>query len=83
MVGGHHFQQTGHQPGMVANPARGQLNKEKWNLPCPRLRLRVWSLRMFRPASVRSFSTLRLNLVLTYGTQLPLPPFRYGFPLEP
>ena len=25
---GHQFQQTGHQPGMVANPASGQLNRE-------------------------------------------------------
>ena len=26
--GGHHFQQTGHQPGIiVANPTRGQLNR--------------------------------------------------------
>ena len=29
-LNGRHFQQTGHQPGMVDNhPARGQLNKEK------------------------------------------------------
>ena len=28
-VCGHHFQQTGHEPGiMVANPACGQLNRE-------------------------------------------------------
>ena len=27
-VCGHHFQQIGHQPGMVTNPARGQLNWE-------------------------------------------------------
>ena len=31
------------QPGKVANPARGQLNREKWIIPCPRLRLRIWS----------------------------------------
>ena len=31
------------QPGRVANPARGQLNKEKIIFPCPRSRLRVWS----------------------------------------
>ena len=24
------------QPGKVANPARGQLNGEKFTLPCPR-----------------------------------------------
>ena len=27
-VGGHHFQQTGQQPGMVTNPPCGQLNRE-------------------------------------------------------
>ena len=34
-VCGRHFQQIGHQPGMVANPARGQLNKEKRIFPVP------------------------------------------------
>ena len=28
VVLGHPYQQIGHQPGMVANPARGQLNRE-------------------------------------------------------
>ena len=31
------------QPGKVANPARGQLNRENEFLPCPRSRLRIWS----------------------------------------
>ena len=31
------------QPGTIANPARGQLNREKICLPCPRPRLRNWS----------------------------------------
>ena len=33
------------QPGKVANPARGQLNRENeyFIFPCPRLRLRIWS----------------------------------------
>ena len=31
---GYHLQQTGHQPGMVANPARGQLNRGKY-FPVP------------------------------------------------
>ena len=31
------------QPGKVANPARGQLNREKIIFPCPRTRLRIWS----------------------------------------
>ena len=34
-VCGHHFQQTGHQPGMVGNPARGQLNRENGIFPFP------------------------------------------------
>ena len=52
------------QPGKVANPARGQLNREKSIFPCPRTRLRIG----FRetgsavPSRVsRSFSVLRLN----------------------
>ena len=32
---GRHFQQIGHQPGVVANPARGQLNKENRIFPVP------------------------------------------------
>ena len=31
------------QPGEVANPARGQLNKEKIIFLCPRSRLKTWS----------------------------------------
>ena len=31
----HHFQQTGHQPGMVVNPARGQLNRKNGIFPVP------------------------------------------------
>ena len=38
-VCGHHFQQTGHQPGMVTNPACEQGKSFPW----PRSRLRVWS----------------------------------------
>ena len=30
------------QPGKVANPARGQLNREN-DIPCPRACLRIWS----------------------------------------
>ena len=57
------------QPGKVANPARGQLNREKI-FSCPRACLRIW----FRetgsavPSRVSLLvSILRLNLVLTYG----------------
>ena len=31
------------QPGKVANPARGQLNRENEKIPYPRSRLRIWS----------------------------------------
>ena len=39
---GHHIQQSMDQPGKVANPARGQLNR-KTIFPCPRSRLGIWS----------------------------------------
>ena len=43
------------QPGMVASPARGQLNREKRiTTPCPRPRLRIWGL-------VRSLPRVRLH----------------------
>ena len=34
-VCGYHFQQTGHQPGMVAKPARGQVNMKNGIFPVP------------------------------------------------
>ena len=37
-----HFQQSMDQPGMVANPARGQLNRGKSFLSCPRSLLRFF-----------------------------------------
>ena len=58
------------QPGKVAKPAHGQLNRDNGYFPVPvrtgefGLARRVWPS---RPASVCSFSTLRLNLVLTRG----------------
>ena len=61
----------GSTAGEVANPACGQLNREnKYFLVCPRSRLRVCLTRRVRPsdpASACSFSTLRLNMVLTHG----------------
>ena len=39
---GQPFQQSMGRPGMVANTARGQLNREKCVFPCLRSRLRVW-----------------------------------------
>ena len=35
---GHHIQQSMDQPGKVANPARGQLNRENGYSPVPVLR---------------------------------------------
>ena len=66
------------QPGKVANPTRGQLNRENEHSPVPvracefGLARRVQSS---RPASAFSFSILRLNMVLTYGVP---PEFRGG-----
>ena len=42
MMGGRHFQQSGHLPAMIANPARAQLDKNFF-FPCSCSRLRVWS----------------------------------------
>ena len=57
------------QPGKVANPARGQLNREKI-FPCPRACLRIWSRETGSAVpsrvSLLIISILRLNLVLTY-----------------
>ena len=58
------------QPGKVANPARGQLNREKGIFPCPRSRLKIWSREAGSAVPSRVsllISILRLNLVLTYG----------------
>ena len=66
------------QPGKVANPARGQLNREKYFFPCPRSRLRIWSRETGSAVPSRDnllISMIRPNLVLTYG----IPPgFRGG-----
>ena len=40
---GHTYSKSMDQPGKVANPARGQLNREKWIFLCPCSRLRIWS----------------------------------------
>ena len=66
----HTYSESMDRPGMVANPARGQLNRENEYFPV-RVRAREFGLagqvRPSRPASANSFLTLRLNLVLTYG----------------
>ena len=57
------------QPGKVANPACGQLNRGKI-FPCPRACLRIWSRETGSAVPSRVsllISILRLNLVLTYG----------------
>ena len=66
------------KPGKVANPVRGQLNRENEYSPVPvhalefGLARRVQSSRL---ASACSFSIHRLNLVLTHGIP---PDFRGG-----
>ena len=58
------------QPVKVANPARGQLNRENRLFPCPRACLRIWSRETGSAVPSRVsllISILRLNLVLTYG----------------
>ena len=58
------------QPGKVANPARGQLNRENEYSPVPRACLRIWSRETSSAVPSRIsllISILTLNLVLTYG----------------
>ena len=59
-----HIEQEKEQPGKVANPACGQLNREKEFFP---VLVRAWEFGLI--------SILRLNLVLTYGI---FPEFRGG-----
>ena len=67
------------QPGKVANPARGQLNrKNEFSLVPVTTCLRIWSREMGSAVPSRASlltSTLRLNLVLAYGIP---PEFRRG-----
>ena len=65
------------QPGKVANPARGQLNRENNNFSV-RVRLIIWSREAGSAVPSRVsllILILRLNLVLTYGIP---PEFRSG-----
>ena len=48
------------QPGKVANPARGQLNREKIIFPCPRSRLRI------RPRQTGSAVPSRASLLILH-----------------
>ena len=64
-------------PGNVANPARGQLNRENEYFPV-RSSLRIWSREAGSAVLSRVsllISILRLNLALTYGIP---PDFRSG-----
>ena len=67
------------QPGKVANPARGQLNRENEYFPIrARARLKISSRKTGSAVPSRVsllISILRLNLVLTYGIP---PEFRGG-----
>ena len=54
------------QPGKVANPARGQLNREKLIFPCLRTRLRIWS-RETGSAVPSRVSLLILHTQAEYG----------------
>ena len=54
------------QPGKVANPARGQLNRENEHSPVPRACLRIWSREAGSAVPSRVsllISIVRLNLV--------------------
>ena len=66
------------QPGKVANPARGQLNRENEYFDVSHSRLRIWPRETGSAVPSRVsllISILRLNLVLAYGI---LPEFRGG-----
>ena len=75
---GHTYSKSMDQPGKVANPARGQLNREEKNNHCSRSCLGIWSRDTGSAVPSRVnllISILRLNLVRTYGIP---PEFRGG-----
>ena len=63
------------QPGKVANPARGQLNMDKYIFSCTRSRLEIWSREtssaVLSRVSLLIFILVRLNLVLILTGFLP------------
>ena len=66
---GHTCSKSMDQPGKVANPARGQLKREKYYFPVVRVRSRLRILSCETGLAVPSgvsllISILRLNLVL-------------------
>ena len=73
---GHTYSKSVDQPGKVANPARGQLNRGKKNI-CSRSCLRICSSKTGSAVPSRVsllVYILRLNMVLTYG----IPPEFHG-----
>ena len=77
---GHIYSKSMDQPRKVANPARGQLNREEKENPCSRSCLGIWSRETCSAVPSRIsllISLLRLNLVRTYGIP---PEFRGGVP---
>ena len=70
---GHTYSKSMDQPGKVAHPARGQLNRENELFPVRvRSRLRIWSRETVSAAPSRVsllISRLWLNLVLIPHTQ--------------
>ena len=56
------------QPGKVANPARGQLNRENEHSPCPRSHLRIWSRET--GSTVPPCVSLLFSLLRLYVTHL-------------
>ena len=68
-----HFQQNMDQPGMVVNPARGQLNKEKVLFPRPRSynRPRNWPREAGSAAVPSRLSLLILHTQTEYISCLP------------
>ena len=75
----HTYSKSIDRPGKVANPARGQLNREEECFP---VRVRAWQFGLMKqvPSAVPSrirllVSILVLNLMLTYGIP---PAFRGG-----
>ena len=76
----HTYSKSTDEPAKVANPVRGQLNRENeyFIFPCPRSRLIIWSRETGSAIPSRVsllISILRLNLVVTYGIP---PEFRDG-----
>ena len=76
-MSGHTYSKSMDQPGKVANPARGQLNREEKENSCSRSCLGIWSRETSSAVPSRVsllISILRLNLVRTYG----IPPEFHG-----